>query len=81
MEKNMPNEIEEHYSNKENCYREIGEARKIFGSKETTESQYEQMEKSLALMYLYCPEEIQVAVISTLNEATMRKPYFGFVGV
>ena len=33
------------------------------------------MEKSLGLMYLYCPEDLQNIVLATIKEAEMRKSY------
>jgi hypothetical protein len=64
------------YNNIKLCRNDLLEARKAFCSATTTEVQYEQMRKTLALMYLYCPEIIRPLVWSTLEEATMREPYF-----
>ena len=71
----MTGDIQEYYSVAENCYADLGEARKAFAAT-TTRDQFEQMEKTVGIMYLYCPPECKVAALSTLQEATMRKPYF-----
>jgi hypothetical protein len=68
----------EYYNDKDNCIAEIQVARKAFGNKNTTEEQYDQMEKALGIMYLHCPEEIQSAVLYTINEAEQRRFYFNF---
>lgn len=70
--------LTEYYSDKENCFADIREARKAFGSTTTTEDQYDQMEKALGIMYLRCPEEIQHIVLATIQEAEFRRPYFNF---
>ena len=70
--------IHEYYSVKENCFTDIREARKAFGSTLTTEDQYDAMEKGLGIMYLHCPEEISEIVLATMQEATYRKPFFNF---
>lgn len=72
----MTNEIQEYFQDEKNCYRDIGAARKAFGSTTTTEAQYDQMEKTLSLMFLYCPEDIQDIVLATLEEAELRRQYF-----
>jgi hypothetical protein len=70
--------LSEYYGNKENCFADICAARKAFGSTETTEEQYDQMEKALGIMYLHCPEDIQGAVLATIHEAEVRRLYFNF---
>jgi hypothetical protein len=61
---------------KEYCSKEIFLAREIFGNKNTTEEQYDAMEKGLSLMYLYCPEEIKTDVYAIISEAEKRRIYF-----
>ncbi len=73
-------EIKELFKDKGYCLKELSNARKLFGSTTTTEVQYTMMEASLALMYLYCPKEIQILVQATLTEAEQRKVYFNFSG-
>jgi hypothetical protein len=70
--------LTEYYSDKENCFADIREARKAFGSTTTTEEQYDQMEKALGIMYLHCPEDIQDIVLSTIQEAEIRRLWFEF---
>jgi len=70
--------IHEYYSVKENCFTDICEARKAFGSTLTTEEQYDAMEKGLGIMFLHCPEEISGIVEATIMEADMRRHYFNF---
>lgn len=70
--------LTEYYQDKENCFADIRAARKAFGSTETTEDAYDQMEKALGIMYLHCPEEIQGAVLATINEAEIRRLWFNF---
>ena len=69
--------MKEIFSEKEYCYGQISEARKIFGNKETTKAQYDAMEDALGLGILYAPDEdVALAFQATLHEATMRKFYF-----
>lgn len=75
---NTSDPLIEYYSDKENCFSDIRDARKAFGSTATTEEAYDQMEKALGIMYLHCPEEIQGIVEATMQEATWRRPYFNF---
>jgi len=67
---------EEIYKDKEYCLGQLMVAREAFGNKNTTREQYDQIEKCLAMMYLYCPEEIHLHVLSTLGEADWRKKYY-----
>jgi len=71
--------IHEYYQVKENCYKDIGEARKAFGNTTTTEEQYDAMEKGLGIMYLHCPEDISTIVEATIFEADYRRHFFNFV--
>jgi hypothetical protein len=72
----MSQSFEDAFKDKEYCFEQIKEARKLFGNKNTTEEQYEAMEKVLGFAYLYCPEEIKSLVFATLNEAERRKIHF-----
>jgi hypothetical protein len=60
----------EYYTDRDNCISEIQTARKTFTDKQTTEEQYDAMEKALGIMLLYC------AVEATLFEAEYRRLYF-----
>ena len=75
MNDQLVNELEQYYKDSENCYLDLGLARKAFGSTCTTQEQYEQMEKGLGIMYLYCPENIQFLVLATMEEASWRKGF------
>ena len=68
----------EYFSDKQNCYTDIKLARDAFGSTLTTADEYDQMEKTLGIMFLHCPVEISEIVLATIQEATWRKPYFNF---
>ena len=70
--------IHEYFQVKENCYTDIKLARDAFGSTLTTEDQYDQLEKTLGIMYLHCPTEIMSIVEATIREAGWRRPYFNF---
>lgn len=72
-------EIQQYYSDIENCKRDLLTARRTFGDRKTTREQYDQLEKALGLMYLYCPEEIETFVSATLQEANVRRTYFEIV--
>ena len=61
------------YKDKEYCYSEIRNARKVFGQSGITLEKWECMERGLAFMYAYCPEDLRVIVLSTLEEAGIRK--------
>lgn len=71
-------EIQQYYSNRENCFNDIRVAREAFGNKNTTEEQYDALQKSLGIMYLNCPEDIANLVRAQLYEAEQRRMYFGF---
>jgi hypothetical protein len=66
----------EYYTDRDNCISEIQTARKTFTDKQTTEEQYDAMEKALGIMLLYCPDGLRGAVEATLFEAEYRRLYF-----
>jgi len=68
--------IETLYSNEDICLDLIRDSRKVFGNRETTEKQYDAMMKTLSFAYLYCPKDIQTLMLSTINEAEMRRTAF-----
>lgn len=57
----------------EQCNRLIINARKMMYNRSTTEEQYKSMQKTLALMYLYCPEKMQKLILSTLDESYQQE--------
>lgn len=71
----MKSAYEQLYEDREYCFSEIRNARKIMCSNTFTIEQYEGMNKGLALMYLYCPEDIQSLIEATMKEAFLRMTY------
>lgn len=69
----MTDQLREYFQNTDNCKRDICKARQIFGNITTTEAEYDAMEKTLGLMYLHCPEDLQMIVFATLEEAETRR--------
>lgn len=67
------------FADKDYCIKELIRSRDVFGNKNTTRDQYDAMQKCLAAMYLYCPEEIQDHVYAHLLEAEKRRSYFEFI--
>ena len=58
---------------KEYCCNQIMEARRLFTDNTTTEKEYDMMQEGLALLYLYCCDEVRDQVLWTLDESNMRK--------
>lgn len=71
----MNDSLTEYYANKDNCIKDLSMARKLFSTidKNTTQKKYEQMERALSFMYIYCPEELKFIVHATLLESERRK--------
>lgn len=69
------NEIETLFKDKEYCFTEIRRAREIFTSSTYTLEKADRLIKGLALMLLYCPEEIYYQVLSSIEEADIRSQY------
>jgi len=72
----MFDSIHDYFQDAKNCYSDLGLARKTFGNTATTEAEYDQMEKTLGIMYFHCPEDLQDIVLATMEEATWRRSYF-----
>lgn len=66
--------IAEVFKDRELCNKEIMAARKVMTGAKATKQTWEAMETSLALMFIYCPKDMQGIVQATLTEAEMRKP-------
>lgn len=64
------------YTNIDLCKKDLMIARETFGSTQTTIHQYDQMQKALSMMYLYCPDEIKDFVLLTLEESNRRRLYY-----
>ena len=62
---------------KEETYMYLGEARVNMGDKKfmTNPDRVTQMQKFLAHLYFYCPEDISMTVYSTMEEVTAREMY------
>ena len=58
---------------KEYCYKQIREARKLFTNNTTTEKEYDMMQEGLATLYVYCCDEVRNQILFTLNESSERK--------
>jgi hypothetical protein len=67
--------IEEYYKDRENCCGDLSIARSLMTSGTATEEQLDGMEKGLALMYCYCPEDMMEMVHSQLEESERRRMY------
>jgi hypothetical protein len=67
--------IQEYYSDRDTCFKEIAQARKLFGNPKATLEQYAALDKGLGLMFLYCPEDIQPIVEATMEESDRRRLY------
>jgi len=63
------------YKDKQYCYSEILEARKIFGTVPFTYEKGELLLKGLCLMLFHCPEEIKDTVEATIYETSRRMLY------
>jgi len=72
----MTDAIERVFSNEDRIFEALNEARKLFGSRSTTEDQYDAMKKTLGFCLLYCPERLRDIVVSTLDEAAKREWFF-----
>jgi hypothetical protein len=63
----------EAYQDRQYCLDELASARAIWGSKEKfTREAAERIASVLAGMYAFCPEDLQLLVLGTLNECHMR---------
>ncbi len=72
----MADHIHEYFQIASNCYSDLCLARQTFSNTKTSEEQYDQMEKTLGLMYLHCPADLQNTTLATIKEAEERRFYF-----
>lgn len=71
--------VESPFADKEYCFSEMQEARKIFGDRnQLTLEKADNILKMMAMMYLYCPDEIRDLVEGCLYELELRRYYFVF---
>ena len=66
----------EYYKDPKKVYADLLAAHGVMCNKSTTRESYEQMEKCLGLIYLYCPEDLAGIAHGFMLEATLRKIYF-----
>lgn len=69
-------DIQKHYSNKENCIKDLSLARETYSSRNTTKEQFDGMMKSLLFILLYCPEELKIGVEAHIIDAERRRMFF-----
>ena len=67
----MSDHIKEYFAVEENCYKDLGQLRKLY-NKNTTVEEARNAQKSLHLMYLYCPEDLSSIVLATMDEFGLR---------
>lgn len=65
----------EQFANKNFAFSELTLARKYMGNRNTTRKQWEQIRKTVALIYFYAPKEVRDLAFTTLLEMTMREHY------
>lgn len=64
------------FQNRTYCYRELWAVIKIYSNGvRFNDSTAEALLKGIALMYLYCPEDMKELVESQLNELIVRRRY------
>lgn len=67
---------EDVFSDKNYCLEQIRIAREAFGNKNTTEAQFDALEKCLGLIYLRGPESVMSHAYAALEEAEYRRVHF-----
>jgi len=67
--------MEDLFKDHEYCKKELITAIKLIGLKSTSIDSLENISKSLEFMYLYCPNNIQMNVLTTLNNIEKRILY------
>lgn len=65
----------EQFNNKDFSSSELILARQYMGNKNTTKKQWEQIKKTVGLIFFYAPKEVSNLAYATLIEMTMREPY------
>jgi len=64
------------YNDIEKCKKDLLLAREKFGDINTTREQYDAMQRALAAMVMYCPENFKNHALATLKEAEYRRIYY-----
>jgi hypothetical protein len=68
--------LESQFKDKEFVLQQLREARSLFTNKDTTENQWDAMDRILGFCLLYASEEMMPLVQSVSEEADRRKIYF-----
>ena len=68
-------ELISQFNTKEKCLKVIGDARSLWGSNKTTRDQFDAIIRTLGFCYIYCPVEYQDIVLTTMDEAELRRSY------
>lgn len=61
------------YADADYCSQEYHKMRKLMGSKDTTSSQWDAMERVGGFMYLYCPTDMTTTILALNLEMTTRR--------
>lgn len=64
------------YSDWDYCKERLLHAREVFSNKNSTADDVRIIENELAYMYMYCPEDKSILVLSQLEECGRRLAYF-----
>jgi hypothetical protein len=80
MEKIMTKELKDRFIVADTCRKELLNIRDLFTNQNISESAWDELETTLAIMYLHCPEEMCSIVLRTIEEMIARKPLVKFKG-
>ena len=72
----MSNAIADLFADADYCRDEIVRIRESIGTTAATQATFDACSKTLAFMYLHCPENLQNIVLSQLTELNRREAYF-----
>lgn len=67
----MSDQLIDYFADAKNCYKDLGQLRKLYNTT-TTAEEARNAQKSLHLMYLYCPDELSMQVRSAMEELEYR---------
>ena len=68
--------IKKYFGKRENCIRDYHEIRKHLGRRSPTREEFDSLRRATGLLYLWCPEDLVVAIRGLIQELTMRRIYF-----
>ncbi len=63
------------FAKKQFAFSELCKARNYMCNRKTTKKQWEQIVKTVGLIYFYAPKDVMPVAKSLLLEMTMREPY------